>query len=626
MSGNVVQSAQECWDSLVAAGVLRPQDYDADLVDELRSRFAFDESKDFRVAIDALSAQELIENLFEVLEPVVVMLSDLLRLYEAIQATRASGPNLRVRFNFDRDVRPFEFDIEVFRDWEETSRRVLVARRYPRWKAGAAWGLRSAIAQGLLILSPDVDRPVGRNRSMAWPPAQAAPVSGIDQLDSRIARAWQMREQFLAEASAQWPARSDYSDGFQGPDGLGNLASLVSDFWDYAIGEELTWLADRGATALALGGATVRLATAVAEVTREMDAALEELPTVGRLIRENVNELTSLLSLPIWGKRHEVYSAWIFTRIVDAIGQRRLDFKVTSGRLSFDFGGVELATFDSVDGPIAVWTELRTAYGTPIGHGRTGGVQPDFRLVREPIDEPGSSTLAVEVKQYRRSVLRNPADALADYTGGLPQAHVVLAAYGPVSKKVLDRLEPGARSRATVVRHLRPGNSDQLEEFRAVIAAHIPDEPTPSERPNASDYASSWTRDGDVRVELAWDDPAVDLDLHARLPGAHAVCHSNLAAFTASGHVVLERDVLRGGGDPEILHVAGLEVVAVHVNAYSSHALSDVDASIRIVSGAIDETIRWVGAHDDDGARWRHVMNIYPDRVEMVVDHSLNRP
>lgn len=119
-----------------------------------------------------------------------------------------------------------------------------------------------------------------------------------------------------------------------------------------------------------------------------------------------------------------------------------------------------------------IWTELKTAHPNPIGHGRTGGIQPDYTVAYEPVDDPESSILVVEGKQSLRSALRIHADALADYTSGRPDAQVIVAAYGPVSCRALDGLKDGAKQRAHVVRHLRPGQSPPLDEFRALVTTH----------------------------------------------------------------------------------------------------------------------------------------------------------
>ncbi|WP_432398524.1 hypothetical protein ACRQ5B_07735 [Pseudarthrobacter sp. L19] len=423
MNENLIQTAQECWGQLTRDGRLRPKDYDADLVDELRGRLGLTDTKDFHSELRDISAQDLVEGLLTALKPLAVMMTDLLSLYEAIGATRASEPNLRVEFNFDSDDRPFEFDVQAFRDWESICRRVLSKRSVRRWEQGPAWKLAKVIREGTALLAPiHVETPPRLGPKMEWPPyGQEAPRSGLEYLDSGIARAWRVREEFLTDAVSRWPNREDYGTASRDPGVIDEAHIMVSDYWDHSIGEELRELAIRASAAPTLGVSRRRVTGLIRTLIGALDDAIRELPTSERYVQEEIKDLIEVFSLLMWGKRHELYSAWVFTRIVDAIGIQRLSFVVKAGRFSFDFKGAELATFESAEGPFSVWTEMRTKYHSPVGHGRTNSIQPDFRIVRSPIDDPDSSILAVEVKQYLRSALRNPADALADYTGGSPK-------------------------------------------------------------------------------------------------------------------------------------------------------------------------------------------------------------
>lgn len=606
---DTVHTAQECWDRLVDAGLLRPKDYDKDLVEAIRSDLGLPTVADMRTSLAMLPAQDLIDSLFSALEPLAVMLADLLRLYERIHATHSSDPNLRIRFNFDSGSSALDIDLTEFREWEVTVRQVLATRRFWAWNQNAAWNLVTVTERGFVDPATPPDRE-GR-QPLGWAfQGDPAPRSGIDELDRSIARGWQMRAAFLDEVTSRWPERDNSRVGFHAPDGtVEDSRIMVSDFWDHALSDALTQLAHRGAAAAAASRASTDLASIVSALTSDLNAALDAMPSREKQTETNIEELISLLSLPMWGRRHEFYSAWIFAELVEAIGVHRVAFMVRSGRFSFDFGGTHLATFDSVDGPIHVWAELRTPYATPAGRGRTGAIQPDYRLVKEPIDLGDSTILAVEVKQYLRSALKNPADALADYTGGLQKAHVVLAAYGPVSPRVLEGLTPDARARTDVVRNLHPGRGPEIASFRAIVAAHVP-----LARPDLTQDGATIERCGDVRLELTWDVLAVDLDLHAVLPDAREVSFRNLTEATSTGRVALEADILRGPG-PEVLTISGTDIVAVEVHAYSGEDIAHVGARIRIVSGLVDTTIQ-LGPHLPIGRRCR-VLVIGPGGVEL---------
>lgn len=338
-----------------------------------------------------------------------------------------------------------------------------------------------------------------------WPPlGETAPPSGIPDLDASIGTLWDLREEFLQLVSRRWPTRDDYRVDFHNPDwSVDPLRLVVSDWRDHAMRHALICLADRTRVISAHEDSRDWLAEATNTLATDIDVVLARLPSQVRPAEETVNDLISILSLPMWVKRHELYSAWIFTRIADAVGLDRLSFLTRPGRLSFDFGGAQLATFDTVHGTAHIWTELKTRHPDPVGHGRTAGIQPDYSLSFEPVTEPDTSFLALECKQYLRSALRNPPDALADYTSGLPNAHVILAAWGPISSRATDGLAPTARARADVVQYLRPGIQAEVAAFNALVCAHVPG-PPPFSRPprDRSEARISQGRTGSRRTHI----------------------------------------------------------------------------------------------------------------------------
>jgi hypothetical protein len=615
-----LETAQELWDRLIDGEVLQPGLYDQDLVDGLQAELRI--RGDLRSGLAEMSAQSLIEAIFKVLAPVAEMVTDLLRLYEVISAKRASDPNLRMRFNFDPQEQPLGLDLAAFREWEATLRRKLVTRRFWSWKQQPAWELVETIDGALAQYEQSDGVRPRAEQSQTWPDAgETAPVSGVEELDRRIAAVWDARETFVVEMSKQWPAREDYRLAFGATDGsLDEAVLMVSDFWDHSLAKALRQLAIRGSIARRDLGAE-ELSTTIATLVDEIDASLDSLPSVERQIDEAVTELESLLSLPMWGKRHELYAAWVCTQIAEAIGHARLSFAVESGYFSFDFRGARLATLDSERGVVELWTELRTAYDRPVGHGRTRGIQPDYRLVTEPAEDPQSTLLAVEVKQYARSFLRNAADALADYTGGLPEAHVVLAAHGPVSSKVLDGLTPNARLRAHVVRHMHPGNKTEIGAFRDLVARHVPPPPSPIAHLIPAQPAKVLDRDGDVRVTLYWDGQGVDLDLHAKLVDGQTVSFSGLRAATPDGAVWLEGDVQDAPG-PEVLRISGTDRVVVAVHSYTDRPIASVGARLRVQAGSNELTMTLGPTPRGKDSRWFRALVVFPDRIETIEEFT----
>lgn len=617
-----VVTAVDLWDRLVGDEMIRPADYDTDLVEELRRRLNLP-GADFGQALsDArLPAEDLIRPLLGMIEPVSAMMGDLLVLYQLISARRTRADNVRFSFNFDADAPPLDIDLEAFREFERVFRRAMRPTTFVRWDQSPAWRTVEVL-DGLT--HGDVARE-DRSRTM-WPdPDKPFPRSGISTVDEVLAPIWELRRAFLSEAMLLWPNRADYSQGFDDnrsdptADHLaevwgdesnhvrGQLAVMVSDFWDLAVGEVISAVAERARSDPAA-------AQSIAEAGGQLNDLVASLTTVQREVEHQVEDLLELLSLPVWGKRHEVYSAWVFTQIVSAIGFDRLAFHVHEGRLSFDFSGAHLASVDTVDGPVRVWAELRTRYDTPVGKGRSGAIQPDYSLSYDPVHEPATTLLAVECKQYKQSVLRTHADALTDYTGGLPNALVVLAAYGPVSARVLDRLPPAARGRAAVISGLRPGNHTQLRDFHDVVARVIP-RPAP---PAAGRPRHQGTPGQTTDVTLEWQAP-VDLDLHAELVGdSRVVCFSTQRVAVADGFVQLDRDA-RVGPATETITIATGQPIRIWIHAYDEDAsLVTAGARISIATGSTEIVIP---VAESDGAgthRWFDVCLVEDHRVQLA--------
>jgi hypothetical protein len=621
-------TAADLWDLLVTGEMVRPADYDSDLVDELRTRLNIADSIEFRQALvdDGFSAEDLIQSLLRVITPVAGMMGDLLSLYEQIAARRTRDENIRFRFNFDAKAEPLDIDLKAFREFERCYHRAISPRTFRRWDQTPAWQMVQVV-RGLLpaAVSP---------RSIAsdeWPdPDVRCPESGIRALDGVLASMWELRRGFLSEAMLLWPNRTDYRQGFgssedRDPDALSEvwgdesgevreqLAVMVSDFWDKYMSAAIETVADQARS-------NPPPEQSISDAADQLGQLVARLKAVHRDAEQEVEDLLALLSLPVWGQRHEVYSAWVFTQIVAAIGVEFLTFHVCDGRLSFDFAGAHLASFDTVNGPVRVWTELRTRYDNPVGKGRTEGIQPDYRLSHDPVQEPATTLLAVECKQYKQSKLRTHAHALIDYTGGLPQAFVVLAAYGPVSPQVPTRLEPAARTRAEVISHLRPGNDIQLRTFYGAVSRSIPEilHPSASSSPPSPTDTES-TPERTTTVTLEWQAP-IDLDLYAELAdGSEAVCYRNQRVTTTDGFIELDRDARTGPGS-ETITVVTTQQVHIWVHAYrDGTSLYHADAQVRITSGSAEIVIPIDGAGDSNGGdRWFDVCLVQRQRVEVI--------
>lgn len=87
------------------------------------------------------------------------------------------------------------------------------------------------------------------------------------------------------------------------------------------------------------------------------DAADAPQAAIDRLIRE----FTDVLSMPMWGRRRELYSDWVVTQIDEVLERSRLVFDLHQGTLRFPFNPAEIASVETADGPFELWSVQRSS-------------------------------------------------------------------------------------------------------------------------------------------------------------------------------------------------------------------------------------------------------------------------
>ena len=172
-------------------------------------------------------------------------------------------------------------------------------------------------------------------------------------------------------------------------------------------------------------------------------------------------DLESVLSLPIWKKRYELYSVWIATEIIRALEGHDVKIHHDNGRMDFGFHETEVATVRSSPGPFRLVSERRVPLAKPKGKGRTAGVQPDHGLWKVEGSEDVCH-LAVEVKHYKKEARGKFVDVFEDYARAIPDGEVYLVNHGPTGRAIQRRVEGSLRS---VPRH-RKADGEQFQGTR----------------------------------------------------------------------------------------------------------------------------------------------------------------
>ena len=223
------------------------------------------------------------------------------------------------------------------------------------------------------------------------------------------------------------------------------------------------------------------IGTIVARLARAQSLPRKEKSELGRRLAEHyrqyprrkfgvrlgLSDLTSILSLPIWKKRHELYAVWIGTEILNAIPDHDCEIHHDGGRIEFAFRETVLATIHSSAPIVRLISERRVKLDAPVGKHRVGAVQPDYGLWRGRPDFD-RCTLVVEVKHYKRSSNRSFSEVLQDYARAFPKAEVFLVNHGPVGLALSD-LPPGIAGRCHTVENLTADHSLARERLREAV-------------------------------------------------------------------------------------------------------------------------------------------------------------
>lgn len=464
-----IATATELWSRLVEVGVLRPQSYDADIVTLLKSQLPGSGSLAPRMAVVGWTARDLLRAMSPVVDSFAGLMRDLLSLYSDIAATKATNDNLTVAFEFDEgDV--FDQSLAQFRGAVAALDQARAARGEfvlspQRWNYPAA-----------NMNSPDyVEAGALRDdREGEWGFTLSAPPEAVDPALTRGVSL------VYAVLTAACNTMLDYGGTMHavhnnallwGPrtDEFAAHRALFIDFTDYH--PEVTILQLRADVEYLESRST-------GEVQRWLRGIEEWCASFWDSDARDDAEaaLESVLSLPMWGKRHELYSAWVVCVIAKAFKDRRLQFEVVDGTLKFPFKATKIASFEDELGPVELWAEVRSDASGDLTHGRKRGVQPDYRFLR-PGQEPADTEMAVEVKQYRRAAAARHGDTARDYAQALPHARVTIVAHGPIGSTAIGRVGESDRSRVEFRENMRSLESVEAEGLVSELQQVFPPVP-----------------------------------------------------------------------------------------------------------------------------------------------------
>jgi hypothetical protein len=523
-----LNSSRELWAALCAkAGLSLPESdrssYDEEILAELRASLVAGEAGELGDLLErhGIPIERLLVQFLRAAAPFARMMTDVLVMFEKAGASR-TDQNLKLAIDIGGIDQPLEFDLESFRDQVAQVTRV-IGLVHPRgWTIQNGWELtrifeKSALARRIGAAGYIDVRDWPRSPQVrAWleqmsgqhfyPDLPPVPLSGDPALDDLITDLWADFQAFQSAARQVFGAYAaiigtEVPDEFEGWPAMMLRAS--HDFWPRENVRVLAIIADVLAAEPEADDAH-ELADEIAEFV----ASISGPPVPGEVLRR---ELEDLFSLPVWQKRHELYSVWIAAVITKVLAEHEVTFHPQGDTLSFPFRKTHLATIGQVAGHrLELWSELRSDAVDPIG--RKEAIQPDYRLRAESRKGPGEGEdfLITECKQYRTSDAKNFSAALTDYARASPGTPVTLVNYGPVGPAVMKRVHVDVADRCHAFAHVRPGGAG-LNDFTRCVS-------NVGQAVFRWASKSGWAQE-DIEVELRWQ-VDIDLDLHVTTPAA----------------------------------------------------------------------------------------------------------
>lgn len=571
-TSDMFSTAADVWVFVRTNGGLNLDSYDKELLNQLfeslRTSFPAIPATDLDSLLktNAVPVEDFLVAFFKVAQPFADMMVDLLRLFEEAKANQGKL-NLAVRFNFDKDLPPLEFDLDHFRRWQEIWQRVAGKFLVNLWNSNSLWQLNGLLrSMNAEVRDPQMQRWLGiysneKNGRGHWADVEPpAPKSGNRELDATLERVWRVWLTVVRECKRYGADREQLNRLCFGPDRIRSaeseseaseqreawpielLGGLDSDHWPaslaqgaYAKAEAISDLLEPERTAEA---------QALNQKLTEVFASLRIVEVEGEALQRTLQDF---LSLPVWQRRHELYSAWISTQILNALREHGVEVHCVDGQLLFEFRGTHLATIGAFRPNLHLMAELRSPLVAPRGVGRKRAMQPDYSLIASPITSPECSVLEVECKQYLVASKRKFADALTDYANGRPNAQIVLVNYGPASNDILDEVDASVRRRTHVIGLMRPRSEPSQSDFAELVKETV------ARRFAAMPAMQRGTSAG--QIVLRWGNFPNDLDLHLRIfqkGQPFVVSYSSMGSISDTPWAQFDHDIQRAHGQETI--------------------------------------------------------------------------
>lgn len=553
---DIITTAPKLWKEIAGTAQFQHKEYDKDMLQEIRNTLALPSGGNMGNLLKThqVSCEALLSAVLQCMLPFAQMLNDLLVMFQQAGAQQTNH-NLKIQFDFNSRKEKFSTDLEFFRQQTVSANTAIscVTAQIPVRPYELVEDIKG-IWQPDYMNDPSVLHPEQITHWLTkyrqspfgtWPDyTPEKPSTGFVDLDAQIGKLWNILHASL------WKCRTEYSE---------EREQMIRGAKD-----EQFWWCERDRWIGALAESVYNLLTYfqthrtethsdfAADVAEKIDLILQKTPTFQISVKETYQAVQDILNLPFWKKRYELYSAWVCTRILDAMSDPNIRFHVKDNTLSFSFGGSHIATLPSYAPPLELWAEARTYYGSPKGDSRRGHIQPDYTLAISNAYNPNQSVAVVECKQYKKYSRKNFLNAAEDYAGGRPHASVFLVNYGKISDTLID--DPNLKYRDRIQFHglIRPGKTE-TKTFQNALKDAVDRFYINSYKVRLPEY---YLPSGYCSICLRWDAEPADLDLHlvvANTNETYHISHKQMGENDTPPFAVLRSDEQRGYGPERIV-------------------------------------------------------------------------
>jgi hypothetical protein len=506
--------------------------------------------------VPTVTVERLLIAVLESQKGFAAMMNEILETLVMAEATLGES-NLEFEFNFDEVAGPLRLTLGQFQAYAVRTHQVCSSHFVPlsqqqRWQINSIlsdlrvhWGSRP---NDRLPDAPQVSARSAPARFHA--PLLALETAVADFLQScrsvGSSRTGNFRD--LQERQKGTPKTAEQQEEFE-------RIIDATDFWDVSIVDTINYIKDG-------------LSTRDLDPDRTFDTLMQAvvlMPVKQQWIDESYQEVLDLLSLPTWKRRHELYSVWVGTRLLNVAKKHasQLEFHPRDRVLSFAFGGSSLASYVANSERFSIRCEVRSEL-VGASRKRKRAIQPDFRVLREDgtATTNDATRLVVECKHYLQPSISNFSSAANDYARSCRYATVLVVNHGPlVEAALLNALEPEVRNRTRLMGNVAPNASDGLYAFiRAALfsaPATMPSAPVQRSQPDA--VATSVVvrlerlTHPQVLLQVEWDESLQDLDLALAFDigttnSRVVVDFKNRGGMEAPSYAQLQEDVQAGPG------------------------------------------------------------------------------